>query len=69
MFSLRHSKEERDDLDWKQEVKGRIARREAEEKSRDKSEDSPGMREHTSTLVSTPPTTTVVQIKSMMRCG
>ncbi|NP_001133541.1 sodium/glucose cotransporter 2 [Salmo salar] len=41
VFSLRHSKEERDDLDWKQEVKGRIARREAEEKSRDKSEDSP----------------------------
>ncbi|XP_064840586.1 sodium/glucose cotransporter 2-like isoform X2 [Oncorhynchus masou masou] len=39
VFSLRHSKEERDDLDWKQEVKGRIARREAEEKSRDKSED------------------------------
>ncbi|XP_064840589.1 sodium/glucose cotransporter 2-like isoform X4 [Oncorhynchus masou masou] len=43
VFSLRHSKEERDDLDWKQEVKGRIARREAEEKSRDKSEDSPGI--------------------------
>uniref|UniRef100_A0A8C7TF40 Solute carrier family 5 member 2 n=1 Tax=Oncorhynchus mykiss TaxID=8022 RepID=A0A8C7TF40_ONCMY len=41
VFSLRHSKEERDDLDWKQEVKGRIARREAEEKSRDKSEDKP----------------------------
>jgi hypothetical protein len=67
VFSLRHSKEERDDLDWKQEVKGRIARREAEEKSRDKSEDSPGRREHTSTSVSTP--TTVVQIKAMMRCG
>ncbi|XP_010896965.2 sodium/glucose cotransporter 2 isoform X2 [Esox lucius] len=40
VFSLRHSKEERDDLDWKQEVKGRIARRKAEEKSQDKSVDS-----------------------------
>uniref|UniRef100_A0A6Q2ZKG7 Sodium/glucose cotransporter 2 n=1 Tax=Esox lucius TaxID=8010 RepID=A0A6Q2ZKG7_ESOLU len=40
VFSLRHSKEERDDLDWKQEVKGRIARRKAEEKSQDKSVDT-----------------------------
>uniref|UniRef100_A0A4W5M3V5 Solute carrier family 5 member 2 n=1 Tax=Hucho hucho TaxID=62062 RepID=A0A4W5M3V5_9TELE len=38
--SLCYSKEESDDLDWKQEVMGRIAHREAVEKSRDKS-DSP----------------------------
>lgn len=31
VFSLRHSKEERKDLDWEQEEKGRRARREAEE--------------------------------------
>ncbi|KAM6959098.1 sodium/glucose cotransporter 2 [Aplochiton taeniatus] len=34
VFSLRHSKEEREDLDWKQEEKGRRARREAEEKKK-----------------------------------
>uniref|UniRef100_A0A671UAN6 Sodium/glucose cotransporter 2 n=1 Tax=Sparus aurata TaxID=8175 RepID=A0A671UAN6_SPAAU len=33
VFSLRHSKEERKDLDWEQEEKGRRARREAEGKS------------------------------------
>lgn len=35
MFSLRHSKEERVDLDWEQEEKGRRARREAEERRRE----------------------------------
>ncbi|KAM9732800.1 sodium/glucose cotransporter 2 [Menidia menidia] len=36
VFSLRHSKEERKDLDWEQEEKGRVARREAEERAREK---------------------------------
>ncbi|CAB1348757.1 unnamed protein product [Coregonus sp. 'balchen'] len=67
VFSLRHSKEERDDLDWKQEVKGRIARREAEEKSRHKSEDSPGMTETYSPHHYTHGA--VERIKSMMHCG
>lgn len=35
MFSLRHSKEERKDLDWEQEEKGRRARREAAERMRE----------------------------------
>ncbi|XP_041663603.1 sodium/glucose cotransporter 2 [Cheilinus undulatus] len=35
VFSLRHSKEERKDLDWEQEEKGRTARREAEGKMRE----------------------------------
>uniref|UniRef100_A0AAQ4RB12 Sodium/glucose cotransporter 2 n=1 Tax=Gasterosteus aculeatus aculeatus TaxID=481459 RepID=A0AAQ4RB12_GASAC len=35
VFSLRHSKEERVDLDWEQEEKGRRARREAEERRRE----------------------------------
>jgi len=36
VFSLRHSKEERKDLDWEQEEKGRRARREAKERAREK---------------------------------
>ncbi|KAL0972781.1 hypothetical protein UPYG_G00194670 [Umbra pygmaea] len=39
VFSLRRSMEERIDLDWKQEENCRIARREAEGKRQDKSED------------------------------
>lgn len=35
VFSLRHSKEERKDLDWEQEEKGRRARREAAERVRE----------------------------------
>uniref|UniRef100_A0A3B4Z2K1 Sodium/glucose cotransporter 2 n=1 Tax=Stegastes partitus TaxID=144197 RepID=A0A3B4Z2K1_9TELE len=35
VFSLRHSKEERKDLDWEQEETGRRARREAEERMRE----------------------------------
>uniref|UniRef100_A0A671UGL6 Sodium/glucose cotransporter 2 n=1 Tax=Sparus aurata TaxID=8175 RepID=A0A671UGL6_SPAAU len=35
VFSLRHSKEERKDLDWEQEEKGRRARREAAERMRE----------------------------------
>ncbi|XP_035009438.1 LOW QUALITY PROTEIN: sodium/glucose cotransporter 2 [Hippoglossus stenolepis] len=35
VFSLRHSKEERKDLDWEQEEKGRRARREAEDRMRE----------------------------------
>lgn len=35
VFSLRHSKEERKDLDWEQEERGRRARREAEERTRE----------------------------------
>ncbi|KAA8593783.1 hypothetical protein FQN60_004617 [Etheostoma spectabile] len=38
VFSLRHSKEERKDLDWEQEEKGRRARRETEEKMRENSD-------------------------------
>ncbi|XP_034556695.1 sodium/glucose cotransporter 2 [Notolabrus celidotus] len=34
VFSLRHSKEERKDLDWEQEEKGRRARKEAEDRMR-----------------------------------
>lgn len=34
VFSLRHSKEERIDLDWEEEERGRNARREAEENKR-----------------------------------
>ncbi|KAJ7990197.1 hypothetical protein DPEC_G00297820 [Dallia pectoralis] len=45
VFSLRHSKEKRDDLDGKQEENKRMARREAQEKSRDKSVDSLGAEE------------------------
>eukprot|EP00064_Thunnus_orientalis_P014191 superscaffoldBa00002435_g14232 len=35
VFSLRHSKEERQDLDWEQEERGRRARREAAERMRE----------------------------------
>lgn len=35
MFSLRHSKEERMDLDWEQEENARRAHREAEERRRE----------------------------------
>uniref|UniRef100_A0A4W6DK49 Sodium/glucose cotransporter 2 n=1 Tax=Lates calcarifer TaxID=8187 RepID=A0A4W6DK49_LATCA len=37
VFSLRHSKEEREDLDWEQEEKGRRAREEAQEREEEKS--------------------------------
>ncbi|KAM3616844.1 uncharacterized protein V6R79_024431 [Siganus canaliculatus] len=36
VFSLRHSKEERKDLDWEEKEKSRRARKEAEEKAREK---------------------------------
>lgn len=36
VFSLRHSKEERKDLDWEEEEKSRRARKEAEQKAREK---------------------------------
>ncbi|MED6273685.1 Sodium/nucleoside cotransporter [Characodon lateralis] len=36
VFSLRHSKEERKDLDWEQQERARTARKEAEEKMREK---------------------------------
>ncbi|MEQ2202421.1 hypothetical protein XENOCAPTIV_029553 [Xenoophorus captivus] len=36
VFSLRHSKEERKDLDWEQQERTRTARKEAEEKMREK---------------------------------
>ena len=42
MFSLRHSKEERQDLDWEQEENGRRARREAEERKRENNNSSTG---------------------------
>lgn len=42
MFSLRHSKEERKDLDWEQEEKGRRARREAEERMRENNNSDAG---------------------------
>lgn len=35
VFSLRHSKEERKDLDWELEEKGRQAQREGEERKRE----------------------------------
>lgn len=35
VFSLRHSREERKDLDWEQEEEGRRARREAAERMRE----------------------------------
>ncbi|XP_072546839.1 sodium/glucose cotransporter 2 isoform X3 [Salminus brasiliensis] len=37
VFSLRHSKEDRLDLDWEEEERGRKARREVEEKQKEKS--------------------------------
>lgn len=40
MFSLRHSKEERKDLDWEQEEKGRRARREASRRMRENKSDA-----------------------------
>uniref|UniRef100_A0A669BDD7 Sodium/glucose cotransporter 2 n=1 Tax=Oreochromis niloticus TaxID=8128 RepID=A0A669BDD7_ORENI len=39
VFSLRHSKEERKDLDWEQEEKGRRARREASRRMRENKSD------------------------------
>ncbi|CAL8360618.1 unnamed protein product [Merluccius merluccius] len=41
VFSLRHSKEEREDLDWKEEERRRSHRREAEQRKRAKSETDP----------------------------
>ncbi|XP_004562832.1 sodium/glucose cotransporter 2 isoform X1 [Maylandia zebra] len=40
VFSLRHSKEERKDLDWEQEEKGRRARREASRRMRENKSDA-----------------------------
>lgn len=45
MFSLRHSKEEREDLDWELEEKGRKARREAGERRREKNSSGAGKKE------------------------
>lgn len=45
MFSLRHSKEERKDLDWEQEEKGRSARREADEKMRENNSNDAGKKD------------------------
>ena len=42
MFSLRHSKEERQDLDWEQEERGRRARREAAERMRENNSNDAG---------------------------
>ncbi|KAM4628155.1 sodium/glucose cotransporter 2 isoform 3-T3 [Polymixia lowei] len=39
VFSLRHSKEEREDLDWKEEERARRARKQAEEKKREKKQE------------------------------
>lgn len=36
VFSLRHSKEKREDLDWEQEERARRARKEAKERMREK---------------------------------
>lgn len=47
VFSLRHSKEERKDLDWEQEEKGRRARRDAEERMREKNDNDTGIKEVT----------------------
>ncbi|TMS07299.1 Sodium/glucose cotransporter 2 [Larimichthys crocea] len=48
VFSLRHSKEERKDLDWKQEEKGRRARRDAEERMREKNDNDTAQEEENS---------------------
>ncbi|XP_069552676.1 sodium/glucose cotransporter 2 [Brachyistius frenatus] len=45
VFSLRHSKEEREDLDWEQEERGRAARREAKERKRERHDESNAMAE------------------------
>ncbi|TKS81426.1 Sodium/glucose cotransporter 2 [Collichthys lucidus] len=45
VFSLRHSKEERKDLDWEQEEKGRRARRDAEERMREKNDNDTAAQE------------------------
>ncbi|XP_067101941.1 sodium/glucose cotransporter 2 isoform X2 [Osmerus mordax] len=51
VFSLRHSQEEREDLDWKEEEAGRIARRQAEEKSRSKADNSSGLNEEPKSVI------------------
>lgn len=48
VFSLRHSKEERKDLDWEQEEKGRRARREAKERLRENNNSDAGKKERKS---------------------
>uniref|UniRef100_A0AAQ5Z1I0 Sodium/glucose cotransporter 2 n=1 Tax=Amphiprion ocellaris TaxID=80972 RepID=A0AAQ5Z1I0_AMPOC len=45
VFSLRHSKEERKDLDWEQEEPGRRARREADERLRENHSSDAGKQE------------------------
>lgn len=42
VFSLRHSRDERKDLDWEQEEKGRRAWREAEERRRENNSSNAG---------------------------
>ena len=42
VFSLRHSKEEREDLDGPEEERRRTGRREAEQRRREKAESDPG---------------------------
>ncbi|XP_059931561.1 sodium/glucose cotransporter 2 isoform X2 [Gadus macrocephalus] len=41
VFSLRHSKEEREDLDWKEEERRKTRRREVEQRKREKAESDP----------------------------
>ncbi|CAL8336965.1 unnamed protein product [Boreogadus saida] len=41
VFSLRHSKEEREDLDWKEEERRKTGRREVEQRKREKAESDP----------------------------
>ncbi|XP_023689201.1 sodium/glucose cotransporter 2 isoform X1 [Paramormyrops kingsleyae] len=51
VFSLRHSKEARDDLDWEEEERGRIARREAAEKISEQPADGGGSQSTLSRLI------------------
>ncbi|XP_030236737.1 sodium/glucose cotransporter 2 isoform X2 [Gadus morhua] len=44
VFSLRHSKEEREDLDWKEEERRKTRRREVEQRKREKAESDPAAR-------------------------
>uniref|UniRef100_A0A8C5BMR2 Solute carrier family 5 member 2 n=1 Tax=Gadus morhua TaxID=8049 RepID=A0A8C5BMR2_GADMO len=44
VFSLRHSKEEREDLDWKEEERRKTRRREVEQRKREKAEIKSGIR-------------------------
>lgn len=50
VFSLRHSKEEREDLDWEEEEKRRRARQEARDKKMEKNASDTGWKENKSHL-------------------